>query len=149
MSRSQEEFFRLVVAFIRQNSLAVLSYMQNDDQPSGACADFVVLPGSGRPRLGFSTSVKPPYRKVPALRRNPKVAVTFFSGVQNKTVQCQGIVREVGESELRTQLEETFEEARFFTRKAGAVFFEVDLTWIRYADYGNNEEPFDLQEISF
>ena len=145
--RSDEELIRLVTEFIRGNGLGALAYIQQDGRPAVACVEFVLLDDE-KLRLGFATSSRPPYRKHVCLKHDPRIAITFWNVEQNKTVQCEAISKEVeAESEVRVKVEESFADAKLFTRKEGATFFEVEMLWVRYSDFKDNCEPFDIQEL--
>lgn len=147
--RSKEELVRLVASFIRGNGLGALAYVQQDGRPAAACVEFVVLEDQ-KLRLGFATSSQPPYLKHACLKHQPLVVITFWNVEQNKTVQCEGLSKEVeADSQVRTKVEQSFDDAKLFTRKEGAAFFEVELLWVRYSDFKDNREPFDIQEIQF
>ena len=116
--------------------------------------EFVVLSGPGL-RLGFSTSFGPKsgYRKYPHLLKNPNVAVTFTSEVQNITFQCEGVVKENSaqpDGEVRKVLFEKFPDSSGFLAQPEAKFFVVTLEWGRYSDFADNRpENFFIRELNF
>jgi general stress protein 26 len=142
LTPSMHEKKQTILAFIKQQKLAVISTINKDNKPNSAVVEFGetdVL------ELVFDTLSSS--RKYQNLKNNASVSCVI-GWDENITVQYEGIAEELigEESEAYKQAywSKNPEAKRWATRE-GITYFKVTPTWIRYSDL--NTAPWEVFEI--
>lgn len=89
-------------------------------------------------------------RKYANLTANGKVAIVV--GVTGaKTVQYEGIAKEVSAKELGIRLEKHYEKvpgAQKYASDEGQTYFVVTPSWLKFTDYTADEQVFETRDFS-
>ena len=132
--------------FIRGHSLAVQASVSPALAPQAAVVGFAI---TDRFELIFDTLDTT--RKVPNLRRNPKIAFVIggLTSGDERTVQYEGLADEPAGAEL-ARLKEVyfgvFPDGPERQRWPGITYVRVRPTWIRYSDF--NRAPPEIVEFA-
>jgi general stress protein 26 len=136
-----------LLQFIRSHSLAVQASVSQCDAPQAAVVGFIVTDDF---EIFFDTVDTT--RKVPNLRRNPRVAFVVggtMSG-DERTVQYEGVADEPAGAELE-RLKELyfvwFPDGRDRQSWPGLVYLRARPRWIRFSNF--NRVPPEIVEFEF
>jgi general stress protein 26 len=133
-----------LLEFLRSQQYAVQASVASEGAPQAAVVGVAV---SDDLEIVFDTLDST--RKVPNLRRSPRVAFVFGGTVpgDERTAQVEGVADEPRGAELR-RLQEVyfarFPEGRARKELPGIVYVRARPTWIRYSDY-NRDPPFVIE----
>lgn len=135
-----------VIAFIRAQTLGVVSTLGPDHQPQSAVVGIAV---TERCELVFDSADSS--RKIRNLRANPRVAVTIGGSMQDeRTVQCDGVADEPAGAELeriRDTYFASYPDGRDRLSWPGITHVRVRPSWLRFSDY--NQSPPLIVEWTF
>ena len=138
---------RELLAFMRTHTLAVEASVSTPATPQAAVVGIAVTDDF---EIVFDTVVAT--RKVPNLRRNPRIAFVIggLTAGDERSVQYEGIADEPQGAELLRLKELYFSQlldGPERQRWPGIVYVRVRPTWIRYSDF--NQDPPEVAEFSF
>lgn len=126
-----------VSTFLDQNETCVLATIGTDDQPMAATVGF-----SHKDDFTIVVATNESTRKYKNLKNNANVAIVV--GVTPpRTVQYQGIAKEVTAEELGSRLDDHFAKvpaAKRFAGDSGQRYFIISPTWLRFTDYTAKEQ---------
>ena len=130
--------------FIRKQSMAVISTVNEAGRPESALVEFVALDDL---TLLFDTfSNKRKYRNV---SRDPHVSFVIGWNSDNRTLQYEGVATETygDDLDLCKQLYyQALPDAKSFESHGDLRFFRVKPRWIRYSDF--SVDPWRISEIT-
>lgn len=130
-----------LVILLRSQREWVQASIAEDGRPQAAVIGVAVADDL---RLVFDTLASS--RKSQNLRRDPRIALTMWSGA--RTAQIEGTVREPRGTELEALKQvyfATFKDGPDRQSWEGITYFQVIPTWIRVTDFGS--EPPDIQTM--
>ena len=134
-----------VSTFLDQNGTCVLATLGSDNQPMAATVGF-----SHRPDFSIIIATNKKTRKYQNLKNNPKVAIVV-SVTAPKTVQYEGIAKELTAEELGERLEQHFKKvpmAKKMAGESGQSYFVITPTWLRLTDYSTPNPIFETKDFS-
>jgi len=139
------EHKKLILDFIRKNSIGVLATVTPEGMPEAAVIEFAETDDF---ELIFDTFTT--YRKYQNLLKNPHVA--FVVGWdENITVQYEGTAKELKDPEELQKYKSIYftknPDAKKWEKFPETVWFKVTPRWIRYRD--GNTDPLTLHELKF
>ena len=127
-----------VIAFVRAQTLGVVSTVGPDKQPQAAVVGVAVTD-----RCEFVFDSVETSRKIRNLRADPHIAVTAGGSMQDeRTVQCDGIADEPTGAELeriRNAYFARYPDGRDRLSWPGITHVRVTPRWLRFSDY--NQTP--------
>jgi general stress protein 26 len=131
---SREDLLR----FMQSQTYAVEASVSGSGAPEAAVVGIVV---TNKYEVVFDTLEST--RKVPNLRRNPRIALVIggMAPGDERTVQYEGLADEPTGSELERLKRvyfERFPDGREREAWPGIVYVRVRPSWVRYSDYGRN-----------
>lgn len=128
--------------YLTEHTIAVLSTVDPNNKPYAATMFYVI-----DEMLNFYFFSRKDTRKVANIRHDAHVAVTVIDQVKAVTVQSQGIVEEIEDEEVRTQIVAKIAEQNVqkvshlwpppLSRlpEGELIIFKVTPLWLRYGDY--------------
>jgi hypothetical protein len=135
-----------LLTFMRLNRLAVEASVSPHEAPQAAVVGIAVTDAF---ELVFDTIEST--RKLPNLRRNPRIAFVIGGWVEGdaRTVQYEGVADEPRGSErerIRSVYFDVWPDGREREAWPGLAYVRVRPTWIRYSDY--NRVPPLIEEFN-
>lgn len=129
--------------FLNQHQTCVLTTVKADGTPQAATVGF-----SHNEKFVILIGTNKNSRKYQNLIDRPNIALVV--GVEGaKTVQLEGIAKEVSPSEERLNAHYTkVPGAKKFKDQAGQTYFEITPIWLRFTDYTVKNPVFETRNFS-
>jgi general stress protein 26 len=128
----------IVIDFLKEQHLAVVSTVTSDHLPSSAVVGVMV---NDNLEVFFCTYKSS--RKCENIRKNPRVSLVI-GWDKGRTVQYEGEAIEMNEEEYVKEELTKLPSAAKFLSKSEAVFYKVTPKWVRYTDL--SKDPWDIIE---
>ncbi len=134
-----------VNTFLLSQDTCVLATITEDGKPMAATVGF-----SHGVDFSIIVATNESTRKYKNLKKNPTVALVV-GVVLPRTVQYEGVAKEVTKEELGDRLEKHFEKvpnAKRFAGDSGQRYFVITPEWLRLTDYSASEPIFETRQFS-
>lgn len=134
-----------VSKFFDENDTCVLATVSADGKPQAATVGF-----SHGQDFSIIIATNKNTRKYQNLQNSSKVAVVV-SVIAPKTVQYEGLAKEVTVEELGKRLERHFAKvpaSKKFAGDSDQKYFVITPTWLRFTDYSAPEPIFETKDFS-
>ncbi len=134
-----------VSKFLDENSTCVLASVNADGAPQAATVGF-----SHGSDFSILVATNEKTRKYQNLQNNSNVAIVV-SVTAPRTVQYEGVAKEVSTEELGERLERHFTKvpmAKKMSGESGQRYFLVTPTWLRFTDFSAPEPIFETKDFS-
>ncbi len=131
--------------FLDEHDTCVLATVNADGKPQSATVGFSI-----DENWGILIGTNKNTRKYKNLEHNPNVALTI-GVVGSKTVQYEGIAKELTIEELGARLKEYFSKvpaSKKFLDAEGQRYFIITPTWLRFTDYTAPEPIFETKDFA-
>src|SRR5687768_15124123 len=132
-----------VLRFVKKHTLAVISTVDEKNKPQAAVVEFGELND-----LTIIIDTLKTSRKYKNLQNNKNVAIVI-GWDQNKTVQIDGLAKELSAKELEGAKEAYFAKnprAKKWANKPDIAYFAIKPYWVRYSDL--NQKPWLIKEFN-
>lgn len=134
-----------VSKFLDENDTCVLATVSADGVPQAATVGF-----SHASDFSILVATNEKTRKYQNLQNNSKVAIVV-SVTAPKTVQYEGVAKEVSVEEIGERLEQHFTKVPMSKKMAGDAgqrYFLITPTWLRFTDFSAPEPIFETKDFS-